>query len=265
MRVVTASVLCLLAASASPAQQVGSDWRESILKAVLPHFKLTKATADRSSIVTAGTVVVLKKDNLALFSVATRVPPGNSYVNGAIKQSFFAGAFLRANDGSARSFVAGEKLWLTKVQFEPKNDGIVLEFLSDPFNDARYWGTLKFGFAKGSPPPGPDEFVTLLGQVLKPDDAPPSAVEAPTTPTPAPPPPPPPPPAETLAPIPPPPPPPDQPAAPPPTVAVGMTKDQVLAIMGQPKKIATLSPTKQIYLYADFKITLTAGKVSNIE
>ena len=62
----------------------------------------------------------------------------------------------------------------------------------------------------------------------------------------------------------PPPPPPDQPPAPPPTVAFGQSKDQVIAIMGQPLKIANLG-AKQIYLYKDFKITLTAGKVTNVE
>jgi hypothetical protein len=203
-------------------------------------------------------------------------------VNGVIKPSFFASAALRAK--TARSFVAGEKLWLTRFLFEPKNDGIVLEFLSDPFDDARYWGTLKFSFTKGAPPPTPAEFAKTVSQVFDVDSPAPGAPTAPAAPAPAAPevgqtavagpapsavaqpveaapvetP------APVLADIPPPPPPPDQPPAPPPTVALGQTKDQVIAIIGQPLKIANLG-TKQIYVYKDFKVTLTAGKVTNIE
>jgi hypothetical protein len=271
MRFTQSAVCGLLAASIGLAQPAGEDWRISILKKIQSQVKLTKATADRTSIVSAGSVVVLRKDNLTLYSIANRFPPANSYTNGNIKASFFAASLTRANDGSARTFVSGEKLWLTKILFEPKNDGVVLEFLSDPFGDARYWGTLKFGFPKNTAPPDADEFVKLVGQVLKRDDSA-SAAPAAETPIVAPPsapvvsPPPPPPPAvEAPPPIEAPPPPPDQPPAPPPTIAVGMSKDQVIAIMGQPKKIATLSAIKQIYLYADFKVTLTSGKVSNIE
>jgi hypothetical protein len=239
------------------------DWRESIQRAILSHCKLTKATADKSAIVAAGSVIALKKDNLVLYSTANRYPPSDSYVNGTIKPGLMSGAFLRT--GNARAFVAGEKLWLTRISFEPKNEGVLLEFLSDQFDDARYWGTLKFSFAKGSSPPGPEELLRTVTQVIgvEPAAAPVEetvataaaglqAVEAP------------PPAVEVLSPIPPPPPPPDQPVAPPPTVALNMTKDQVIAIMGQPIRIGNLG-AKQIYIYKDFKVTLTGGKVTNIE
>ena len=230
------------------------DWKLSILRTFVSLCKLTKATADKSAIVTAGSVIVLHKDNLVLYSTATRFPPSDSYVNGTIKPGFMSAAYLR--NETARAFVAGEKLWVTRILFEPKNDGVVLEFLSDPFDDARYWGTLKFSFAKGSPPPGPEEFLKTVAQVL--------TVEALAAPAQVDPPPVTPPPVETLDPIPPPPPPPDQPAAPPPTLNLEMTKDQVIAIMGQPLRIGNLG-AKQIYIYKDLKVTLTGGKVTNIE
>jgi hypothetical protein len=249
------------------------DWRRSVLTMFLSQCRLTKATADKSAIITAGSVVVLKKDNLILYSTASRFPPGDSYVNGVIKAGFMSSAYRRSNDGSARTFVAGEKLWVTRFLFEPKNDGVVLEFLSDPYGDNRYWGTLKFSFAKGSPAPGPGELAQTLAQVIEvesssapapvqadpaeaaaapsPANAPPAVAPAEEAPPP-------------IAPPPPPPPPPDQPAAPPPTVALGQTKDQLIAIMGQPVKIASLG-AKQIYFYKEFKVTLTGGKVTNIE
>ena len=60
-------------------------------------------------------------------------------------------------------------------------------------------------------------------------------------------------------------PPPPAADAPPPTIAVGQTRDQVVAGFGQPTRKAQLSSTKEIYFYKDMKVTFTAGKVSNVE
>ncbi|MGH9453641.1 MAG: hypothetical protein ACRD2O_06680 [Terriglobia bacterium] len=57
---------------------------------------------------------------------------------------------------------------------------------------------------------------------------------------------------------------PAQPAGPPPTIQLGQTTDQVVAIMGQPDKIVDLK-TKQIYVYKDLKVTFVKGKVSDVE
>lgn len=57
---------------------------------------------------------------------------------------------------------------------------------------------------------------------------------------------------------------PAQPAQPPPTIQLGQTPDQVIAIMGQPDKIVDLK-TKQIYVYKDLKVTFVKGKVSDVE
>jgi hypothetical protein len=52
--------------------------------------------------------------------------------------------------------------------------------------------------------------------------------------------------------------------APPPTIALGQTKDQVLADFGQPMRIAKLGE-KEIFFYKDMKVTFIAGKVTNVE
>jgi outer membrane protein assembly factor BamE (lipoprotein component of BamABCDE complex) len=67
-----------------------------------------------------------------------------------------------------------------------------------------------------------------------------------------------------MAPIPPPPPPPDAPPPQPKTIALGQTKAQVVAIFGQPQKVANLG-TKEIYYYPDMKVVLVKGKVSDIQ
>jgi hypothetical protein len=54
------------------------------------------------------------------------------------------------------------------------------------------------------------------------------------------------------------------PAQPPPTVQLGQTPDEVVAILGQPDKKVDLG-TKQIYVYKDLKVTFVKGKVSDVQ
>jgi peptidyl-prolyl cis-trans isomerase A (cyclophilin A) len=52
--------------------------------------------------------------------------------------------------------------------------------------------------------------------------------------------------------------------APTPTLKLGMTIDEVVAVMGQPDRAADLG-AKKIYSYKDMKITFVDGKVTDIE
>jgi len=262
-----------------------------IQQKLVSQIKLTKSAADHSDIVTAGDVVVLHKDGLMMCSSVSSYAFSNTYSNGVLTanqknrakdaaKSFGRGfipiiggggsAADAANNGCAsRKFVAGEKFWVTGVT--PQKDGILLSTFSDPYpdpsgNQVRYYGEIKFPFAKGSVPPA-DDFVKTVSEVITvqpPEDkgdqggqggqpaesaAPAAAPAAPAAP-PAP-----------MAAIPPPPPPAD---APPPTIAIGQTKDQVTAAFGQPTKAAKVG-AKEIYYYKDMKVTFTNGKVSNVE
>jgi hypothetical protein len=233
-------------------QQV-QEWRLSVLKRLAPEYTLTKASADRSTIVSAGSVVVLKKDGLRLLTTEDRVVPGNTYTDGAIKPSFLA----RTTTGKfARTFVAGEKLWVTKFLFEAKGDGVVLEFLSDPFDDVRYWGTLKLPFPKDSPPT-PDDLAKTIAQIIKVDDSVPAAPQ-PTAPAGQP--------AEQFAPLAPPPPPPDQPPPAPKEPKIGMTIPEIEGSLGPPSVKFSLGG-KTTYSYKDLgiKIVFTDGKVTSID
>jgi hypothetical protein len=64
-------------------------------------------------------------------------------------------------------FAAGEKLFLTGLEI--KSDGVVLEILGDA-EGGRYWGTLRFPFAKGSQP-SPAQIVETVAGVLEPEGA----------------------------------------------------------------------------------------------
>ncbi len=257
--------------------QVG-DPATLIQEKLVSQIKLTKAAADHSDIVTAGDVVLLKKDGLMMCSSASTYAFSNTYSNGVLAannnnrakdaaKSFFKSRLPFGGGGSvsdaanngcqSRKFVAGEKFWVTGVAIQ--KDGIVVSTFSDPYNDVRFFGEIKFPFQKGSVPPV-DDFVKTVSEVIAVQPAddkgqgdqgsqPAQAAQA-ATPATAP-----------MADIAPPPPPAD---APPPTIALGQTKDQVTAAFGQPLRAAKLG-TKEIYYYKDMKVTFSAGKVTNVD
>lgn len=263
------------------AAQVG-DPGTLIKEKLVSQVKLTKAAADHSDIVTAGDVVVLHKDGLMMCSSASSYAFSNTYANGVlaanlsnrVKQGatdwvkgklnpFGGGSSAKdaANNGcTSRKFVAGEKFWVTDIALV--KDGIVVSTFSDPYNDVRYYGEIKFPFAKGSVPPV-DAMVKTFGEVItvqpsddatekaaKPDKPKDEGAAASTT--------------AAMAPIAPPPPPPDQPPAPPKTISKGQTKDVVIATWGQPTKDIQLG-AKEILVYPDMKVVLVAGKVSDVQ
>jgi hypothetical protein len=284
------SAFGLVAASfALAAQAQVGDPGTLIKEKLVSQIKLTKAAAAHDDIVTAGDVVVLHKDGLMMCSSASSYAFSNTYSNGVLAANLnnrakdAAKSFLKghlpfggggsvtdaANNGCAsRKFVSGEKFWVTDVTLQ--KDGILVSTFSDPYNDTRYFGEIKFPFAKGDPVPPVDAFVKTVSEVITvqpaddkdkgdkndqasgqaPADAPaaaPAAAPAPAAPM------------QAIAP---PPPPAD---TPPPSIAIGQTKDQVVAGFGQPVRTAKLAGTKEIYFYKDMKVTFTAGKVSNVE
>lgn len=249
-----------------------------IQEQLVSQIKLTKAAADHSDIVTAGDVVVLHKDGLMMCSSTSSYAFSNTYSNGVLAanvnnrakdaaKSFLRGRLPFGGGGSAadaanngcpqRKFVAGEKFWITGVLLQ--KDGILVSTFSDPYNDVRYYGEIKFLFPKGPVPPV-DAFVKTVSEVITvqpPDDKDKgnqndqaSQQAQPSAPPPA-----------AMQPIAPPPPPAD---APPPTIALGQTKDQVTGAFGQPLRMAKLG-AKEIFYYKDMKVTFSNGKVSNVE
>jgi hypothetical protein len=236
----------------------------TILAKLTSQFTLTQTTADRGDIVTAGSILVLQKDRLVMYSLNNPAPPQSAYKKGKITNGLGGAGFLRdltntmSNPNQTaiqqRIFVAGEKFWVIGIGIV--KDGAVFRLYSDPYGDVRYWGELKFPFPKGSAPPA-DELLSTVAEVLTvqpPDNAaapPPQPPPAPAVPAEAPP-----------APIAPPPPPPAD-APPPKTISLGQTKDEVVATFGQPLKVVKLG-AKEIYYYSDMKVTLVNSKVSDV-
>jgi hypothetical protein len=257
--------------------------KAAIEQKLTSEYALTQPTADLTDIVTAGSILVLKKGNIMMAPISSTNLFQNTYKDGKISQNAVGkvtnalGRFSRLPGAQApsapatRTYVPGEKMWVTKIECKP--DGVMFDLYTDAVADVRYKASLKFEFPKGITLTV-DQVDKLVGEVFKvqpADDAaaaPATAQQAaPAAPAPAAAPAPiaaPPPPVEAPPPpIAPPPPPPDD--APPKTVKMGETKDAVIADFGQPKTIAKTSATKEIYVYPDFKVTFTNGKVTDIQ
>jgi hypothetical protein len=267
--------------------------KAAIEKKLQAEYTTTQATADQTDIVTAGSILVLKKGNIIMAPVTGTNYYQNTYKDGKISQNAAGkisnglGRFSKLgvpgvtapSAPSTRTFVPGEKVWVTKI--ECRDDGLVFQLFTDAYTEVRYKADLKFFFDKKGAMPSADEMSKMVGEVLKiqpaedqtgggqqqaaPEQpqapaprgrAPAQAAPAPIAP----------PPAETpLAPIPPPPPPPDEPQGPPKTLKIGQSKDEVIGNFGQPEKVVKLG-TKEIYYYKDVgKVTFVNGKVTDVQ
>jgi hypothetical protein len=243
--------------------ETASYGETAITRSLESQYTLTKATADRSDIVTAGSILTLQKDGLLMFSTAISTPPVNTYRGGKISAGL-SGLFCdqcKTEPGDSdrglarRKFVAGEKFWVTKIFL--RDNALYFELLSDPYADVRYYSLLKFPLPRGSKQ-SIGEISKMVAEVLKvqPEDNPAAGGNSLVAEAAAP--------AQPVAPIAPPPPPADAPPAAPRTLALGQTKEQVIAAFGQPSKIVKLG-TKEIYYYPDMKITFVNGKVTDVQ
>ena len=115
-----------------------------VMQQKLNQVKLTTTTADRTDIVTAGDVIALHRPGLVMFSVDSPLPPTNVYKGGRIGQGFGTALMMSDKSQQQRRFVPGEKCWVTRIEIQ--NDGVAVDLYSDPYNDIRYYGILKFPF-----------------------------------------------------------------------------------------------------------------------
>jgi hypothetical protein len=253
---IVASLLAVTFGTSSIAAPQDQTPKTNIEQQLAAQYRPT--TMSRSGeMVTAGSVLVLQKQGLLMYTVANPMPPQSTYKNGKISRNplgrGFGGDLINALNKPGpsasieqRTLAAGELLWVTKVDIH--KDGVVFRLYSNPYG---YFGELKFPFAKNAVPPA-DQLLSTIAEVfaVQPDGASPAPATPPETPV--------------TAPIAPPATPADQAPTQPPTISLGLTIDQVVAIMGQPERVADLG-SKKIYSYKDMKITFLDGKVSDIQ
>jgi hypothetical protein len=249
-RITIYGALALTLAPLAPYLQ-GLDQKAQLQKDLISKCALTTITQDKSDIVNAGGVLALRKSGLLMYATSNPIPPQSSYKKGKITRNPFGKGFwsdlgnsMAAPGSSAaiaqRTFVTGEKLWLTKV--DVKDDGVIFGLFSDPIDEVRYYGELKVPFPKGQVPTT-DDLLKTLAELFTVESAD-SPAAGDTT-------------AEN-------PPAPDNAETPPKTIALGQTKDEVVAALGQPQKIVNLG-AKELYLYPDMKVTFMNGKVADVK
>jgi hypothetical protein len=257
------AVLMLLVNVTLLAQSGESDL---IQQRLLSQYPLTQITADRSDIVSPGSVVRLQRDGLVMWSVASPGAASNTYKNGRISQggagfgkalmiASIAPGGLAGGGYPARKFVPGENCWVTGITVQ--KDGVQIKLYSDPYLGLRYYANLKFPFTDKNQIPAADQVMAVVAEVLAVVPTQNQPDQAATVPQVAPPPQP----AsyQSIAP----PPPPEAQA---PSISLGMSKDQVVAGFGEPTRKA-VAGTKEFFVYADtkMKITFVNGVVSDIE
>lgn len=200
----------------------GQDQKTEVQRRLMSQFAKTELTADLSDVKKAGSVVELHQNGLTMCSTEAKNPPTFSYKDGKISCGFGCQLAWRMalnqygqtpENIPQRKFVSGEKFWVT--DYEVRNDGVVFLFYSDPYDDVRYYVQLKFPVQKGKFPPT-DEVMKTIAEVLTVDNGSDGGQQP-----------------EPAAPA-------AQPSgaadAAPKTIALGQTKDEVVAILGKPRR-----------------------------
>jgi hypothetical protein len=291
----SAAVLAVLAVAGMEGRVKGQDGdpKSSLQQKLSSRYVLAQVAKDRTSVLTAGTLLTLQKDNFLMYVGSCAMSPANTYKGGKLTQSFGQnlgrGMLSGMKSGGAtttdcppRKFPRGAYLFVTKIDIQ--KDGIVFQLFATPDNEAPYYADLKFPFERGSVPASA-QALSMIGEVLQiQPDAPastasataqqtlaaatpaPAAVPAEARLAPIAPPPPPaadPAPAAPLAAIPPPPP----PAADPVTVEIGQTVQHVESALGKPDTILKMGAGTIRYVYSgqSIKVTFKNGKVSDIQ
>jgi hypothetical protein len=267
MRKMACSIVAVLLTSVAPmAFGQAGDQKTLLLKQLHDQFVPTRFSADNSEIVTPGVVVALKKDGLLVYPVTVPMAPISVFKKDKLSQGLGDMLGVGMADGLGRpggitsvptkTLVTGDQIRVRAIELAKDSDSILVQVVTDPYEDGRYFGTLKFLIPKGSVP-APEDAVRAISEVLEVQQAaaPPETASAAAT--------------EVLPPPPrqyqeiaPPPPPP----VPAPTVSLGEPKSKVATDLGEPQRKAVVG-AKEIFFYSDpkMKITFSGGRVTNVE
>ncbi|MGA2886892.1 MAG: hypothetical protein ABSE51_02500 [Terracidiphilus sp.] len=161
-------VTVLTLSLASPAQGIAT----SVQQKLSSQFKLTTIKPDRSDIVSAGDMVVIHKPGLVMYGVSSPMPPSNTYKNGKISQGWgkdmaitmAAPTGWKASNFPHRSFMPDEKCWVTAIQVQ--QDAVLMQLYSDPYNNIRYYASLKIPFPNKNGVQSVDSTVQSVAEVL---------------------------------------------------------------------------------------------------
>ena len=91
-----------------------ADWKTTLEESLASNYELTKTGIDRIRITKAGTMLVIRKENISGDLASDVTFLNNKVVDGNVQQAGGFGAVLQAKK-SSRVFKAGEKVYLFKI------------------------------------------------------------------------------------------------------------------------------------------------------
>ncbi len=146
-------------------------------QALTARYKLSSITADNTMAIT-GSALILKKSGVICAETNNVLVLANTYKNGKIGHGLFGQ--MASGAAGTRTFVAGEKLWVTGIEIRTK--GVVFSLVSDDYSGVRYRGSLTFSFPRGETSSAQDALATI-SEVFDAEGAPEPAAEgnAPST------------------------------------------------------------------------------------
>ncbi|HEV2200657.1 MAG TPA: hypothetical protein VGR73_12610 [Bryobacteraceae bacterium] len=210
-----------------------ADWKNTLEESLASNYELTKTGLDRVRITKAGTVLVIRKDNISGDLASDLTYLNNKVIGGTVQQAGGAGAFLQ-DKRTSRVFKTGEKVYVSKIAVRP--DAVEFFLVSGETYDVnlrgstrqtRYKALVSFEFDNGFL-----ETADLAAVKKVVDDviAPESTISA----------------ANTK------------------TVELGQTPEQVEAALGKPDTIVNLG-AKRTYVYKTMKVIFQDGKVADVQ
>jgi hypothetical protein len=210
-----------------------ADWKATLEESLKANYELTKTGVDRLRITQAGTVLVIRKENISgdLSSDATYLE--NKVIDGTVQQ---AGGIMAGLQGkhTSRTFKPGEKVYVFKI--DVKDSAVQFFVISGETYDVnlrgstrqtRYKSEISFQFPKGVLETADlDTVKKTIDDVIAPE----TAIAA----------------ANTK------------------TVELGQTSQQVEATLGKPDTIVNLG-AKMTYVYKTMKVVFQDGKVADVQ
>jgi hypothetical protein len=221
--------LLLFAASFASA----ADWKTTLDESLGANYELTKTGIDQIRITKAGTVLVIRKENISGDLASDLTFLNNKVIDGVVQQAGGIGAAFQ-DKKTSRVFKPGEKVYLFKIGV--KDDAVQFFVISGDTYDVnlkgstrqtRYKSEISFEFPKGFLETAePAAVKKAIDEVVAPE----SAIAA----------------ANTK------------------TVELGQTPQQVEGSLGKPDTIVNLG-AKMTYVYKTMKVIFQDGKVADVQ
>lgn len=210
-----------------------ADWKSTLEEFLASNYEVTKTGIDRVRVTKAGTVLVIRKENISGDLASDMTFLNNKVIDGTVQQAGGLGAALQGKKTS-RVFKAGEKVYVFKI--EVKDDAVRFFVISGETYDVnlrgstrqtRYKSEISFEFPKGYLEGAePATVKKVIDEVIAPE----ATINAAST----------------------------------KTVELGQTPQQVEAALGKPDTIVNLG-AKMTYVYKTMKVIFQDGKVADVQ